>query len=148
MGTHRQILAATVSARNLALYHTCMPRNYCYIHVNRHSLHCAAICSSPCQNGGTCTGPNRCTCPPNWTGSICNEGIINMPYSGKFSRHRKFSQIDRKWAFISWRSLKDFTGLYKWNFVEKILVGRTQIVKFVKVFPSKFSLSNTQSALD
>ena len=29
------------------------------------------FCATSCQNGGTCTGPNRCTCPSGWTGSNC-----------------------------------------------------------------------------
>uniref|UniRef100_A0A8B9YWB4 Uncharacterized protein n=1 Tax=Buteo japonicus TaxID=224669 RepID=A0A8B9YWB4_9AVES len=28
----------------------------------------AALCWVPCQNGGSCTFPGRCACPPGWTG--------------------------------------------------------------------------------
>ena len=28
-------------------------------------------CTSPCQNGGTCTGPNTCTCIEGWEGNVC-----------------------------------------------------------------------------
>ena len=30
-----------------------------------------AVCSFPCQNGGTCVGPNECRCTPQWTGIGC-----------------------------------------------------------------------------
>ena len=30
-----------------------------------------AVCSSTCQNGGTCSGPDTCTCPAGWSGSVC-----------------------------------------------------------------------------
>ncbi|CAF4219404.1 unnamed protein product [Adineta steineri] len=30
-----------------------------------------AICSQPCSNGGSCTGPNFCTCTSSWTGFQC-----------------------------------------------------------------------------
>ena len=31
----------------------------------------SAICASSCQNGGTCTAPNTCTCTSSWTGGMC-----------------------------------------------------------------------------
>ena len=31
----------------------------------------AAVCNPSCQNGGTCTTPNTCNCPPTWDGSYC-----------------------------------------------------------------------------
>ena len=31
----------------------------------------AAVCNPSCQNGGTCTAPNTCSCPPTWDGSYC-----------------------------------------------------------------------------
>ena len=34
----------------------------------------AATCSSPCQNGGTCTGVDTCTCVVGWTGVLCETG--------------------------------------------------------------------------
>ena len=37
-------------------------------------FYCAAICASPCQNGGTCTAPDTCTCDVGWTGMQCETG--------------------------------------------------------------------------
>lgn len=34
----------------------------------------AALCWVPCQNGGSCTFPGRCACPPGWTGRACQTG--------------------------------------------------------------------------
>ncbi|UJR11959.1 hypothetical protein I4U23_016137 [Adineta vaga] len=31
------------------------------------------VCSSQCQNGGQCTGPNNCTCTSKWTGPTCEQ---------------------------------------------------------------------------
>lgn len=30
-----------------------------------------AICASPCQNSGTCSAPNTCTCTSSWSGAVC-----------------------------------------------------------------------------
>ncbi|WAQ94075.1 MATN2-like protein, partial [Mya arenaria] len=30
-----------------------------------------AICTSPCQNGGSCVAPDTCTCPPTHVGPVC-----------------------------------------------------------------------------
>lgn len=30
-----------------------------------------AVCAPTCQNSGTCTAPNTCTCTSQWTGSTC-----------------------------------------------------------------------------
>ena len=54
-----------------------------WIHLNCWSclicLHtyftCAAICTSTCQNGGTCTAPEVCTCTDGWTGMQCESGM-------------------------------------------------------------------------
>ena len=35
-----------------------------------------AVCARPCQNGGTCTAPNTCTCAPGWRGSQCTTGTL------------------------------------------------------------------------
>ena len=35
------------------------------------SLFSSAVCASACQNGGSCTAPNTCTCTSQWTGSTC-----------------------------------------------------------------------------
>ena len=37
-------------------------------------VYCTAICASSCQNGGTCTAPNTCTCDVGWTGMQCETG--------------------------------------------------------------------------
>lgn len=34
----------------------------------------AALCQVPCQNGGRCAFPGRCSCPPGWTGLFCQTG--------------------------------------------------------------------------
>lgn len=34
-------------------------------------LFCLAVCTSSCQNGGTCSAPNTCTCTSQWTGQTC-----------------------------------------------------------------------------
>ena len=34
-----------------------------------------AICSDTCQNGGTCSSPDTCSCAHGWTGSTCSEGL-------------------------------------------------------------------------
>ena len=31
----------------------------------------AAICQTPCQNGGTCDTPDHCACPPGYSGAFC-----------------------------------------------------------------------------
>ena len=48
-----------------------------------------AQCTGGCQNGGTCTSPDVCTCAPGWTGSDCGTGEWN---------------IDKlaKWKLINW----------------------------------------------
>ena len=33
-----------------------------------------ARCDPPCQNGGHCSAPNRCTCPTRWQGEHCEQG--------------------------------------------------------------------------
>jgi len=35
----------------------------------------APVCVSPCLNGGSCTGPNSCTCLPGYTGTTCATDI-------------------------------------------------------------------------
>ncbi|XP_054705160.1 epidermal growth factor-like protein 7 isoform X2 [Grus americana] len=43
--------------------------------ANSHTLSCnRALCWVPCQNGGSCTFPGRCACPPGWTGRACQTG--------------------------------------------------------------------------
>ncbi|XP_077161577.1 epidermal growth factor-like protein 7 [Paroedura picta] len=35
----------------------------------------AAICQPPCQNGGKCSLPNKCTCPAGWAGKRCQTDV-------------------------------------------------------------------------
>ena len=34
-----------------------------------------AICTHTCENGGTCSAPNTCSCTASWTGSLCTNGV-------------------------------------------------------------------------
>ncbi|NXT71392.1 EGFL7 protein, partial [Chaetops frenatus] len=34
-----------------------------------------ALCWEPCQNGGSCAFPGRCSCPPGWTGRACQTDV-------------------------------------------------------------------------
>ncbi|NXH17904.1 EGFL7 protein, partial [Bucco capensis] len=44
--------------------------------ANSHTLSCnRALCWVPCQNGGTCTFPDTCTCPPGWMGRACQTDV-------------------------------------------------------------------------
>ncbi|WAQ94072.1 COCA1-like protein [Mya arenaria] len=36
-----------------------------------HANMVAAICTAPCQNGGSCVAPDTCTCPPTHVGPVC-----------------------------------------------------------------------------
>ncbi|XP_054705164.1 epidermal growth factor-like protein 7 isoform X3 [Grus americana] len=48
--------------------------------ANSHTLSCnRALCWVPCQNGGSCTFPGRCACPPGWTGRACQTGASSPP---------------------------------------------------------------------
>lgn len=38
-----------------------------------------ALCWEPCQNGGSCAFPGRCSCPPGWTGRACQTGTGHVP---------------------------------------------------------------------
>ncbi|XP_068609168.1 epidermal growth factor-like protein 7 [Brachionichthys hirsutus] len=41
-----------------------------------HSHNCnQAVCGRPCANGGACSKPNRCSCPPGWTGRQCQTDV-------------------------------------------------------------------------
>ncbi|NXG46922.1 EGFL7 protein, partial [Psilopogon haemacephalus] len=44
--------------------------------ADNHALSCnRALCWMPCQNGGSCTFPGRCACPPGWTGRACQTDV-------------------------------------------------------------------------
>ncbi|XP_029024690.1 epidermal growth factor-like protein 7 [Betta splendens] len=44
--------------------------------TRRHSHNCnQAVCQPACVNGGTCLRPNRCSCPPGWTGPRCQTDV-------------------------------------------------------------------------
>lgn len=44
--------------------------------ANGHAVGCSkAICRLPCQNGGSCSAPDRCTCPPGWMGKSCQTDV-------------------------------------------------------------------------
>ncbi|XP_051492228.1 epidermal growth factor-like protein 7 isoform X1 [Apus apus] len=44
--------------------------------ANSYALGCnRALCWVPCQNGGSCTFPGRCACPPGWTGRACQTDV-------------------------------------------------------------------------
>ncbi|XP_034969039.1 epidermal growth factor-like protein 7 [Zootoca vivipara] len=34
-----------------------------------------AICRPPCQNGGKCLSPNKCSCPSGWSGRSCQTDV-------------------------------------------------------------------------
>ncbi|NWI62921.1 EGFL7 protein, partial [Todus mexicanus] len=44
--------------------------------ADSHALSCnRALCWVPCQNGGSCVFPGRCSCPPGWTGPACQTDV-------------------------------------------------------------------------
>uniref|UniRef100_A0A8U7NAI3 EGF like domain multiple 7 n=1 Tax=Corvus moneduloides TaxID=1196302 RepID=A0A8U7NAI3_CORMO len=44
--------------------------------ANGHTLGCnRALCWEPCQNGGSCAFPGRCSCPPGWMGRACQTDV-------------------------------------------------------------------------
>ncbi|XP_058709421.1 epidermal growth factor-like protein 7 isoform X1 [Poecile atricapillus] len=61
---HRQLPEPTAS---------CCPG---WSRANGHTLGCnRALCWEPCQNGGSCAFPGRCSCPPGWTGRACQTDV-------------------------------------------------------------------------
>lgn len=42
--------------------------------------HAAAVCTLPCQNGGTCASLTACRCLSGFTGSHCQTGILPIDY--------------------------------------------------------------------
>ncbi|XP_062816494.1 epidermal growth factor-like protein 7 isoform X1 [Anolis carolinensis] len=53
--------------------YTCCPR--WKWGVASHRLGCNIICHPPCQNGGTCSFLNMCSCTPGWTGRFCQTDV-------------------------------------------------------------------------
>ncbi|XP_038230435.1 epidermal growth factor-like protein 7 isoform X2 [Dermochelys coriacea] len=44
--------------------------------ANPHAVGCnKAICRLPCQNGGSCSAPDRCSCAPGWRGKSCQSDV-------------------------------------------------------------------------
>ena len=39
----------------------------------------SAICTSACQNSGTCSAPDTCSCTSSWTDATCSTPICNIP---------------------------------------------------------------------
>ena len=62
-----------------ALFHTDLINHLgnifhkCHFVTNSYS----ATCSNPCQNGGTCSSPNTCTCDVGWMGMQCETRKIS-----------------------------------------------------------------------
>ncbi|XP_065504882.1 epidermal growth factor-like protein 7 isoform X1 [Caloenas nicobarica] len=51
--------------------------------ANSHALSCdRALCWMLCQNGGTCTFPGRCACPPGWVGRACQTDVDECASQG------------------------------------------------------------------
>ena len=48
----------------------------------------AAICQPSCQNGGICTAPGRCECPPTHRGLLC--------HIREFNRYPTFTNKGKK----------------------------------------------------
>ena len=44
-------------------------------HYVHHYVPVAAVCPTPCHNGGTCSAPSRCSCAPGFAGSHCQDDI-------------------------------------------------------------------------
>ena len=56
----------------MLMYLSTIGKHHCCYHAL--ILLFTAVCNSPCQNGGTCTGPDTCTCAVGWTGMKCEAG--------------------------------------------------------------------------
>ncbi|XP_004711780.1 epidermal growth factor-like protein 8 [Echinops telfairi] len=39
------------------------------------ALTCEAVCTKPCQHGGTCVRPEQCECAPGWGGKHCHVDV-------------------------------------------------------------------------
>ena len=39
------------------------------------------VCTNPCQNGGTCTVSDTCTCVTGWIGMQCETGTLQSAYN-------------------------------------------------------------------
>ncbi|XP_078612213.1 uncharacterized protein LOC144882380 isoform X2 [Branchiostoma floridae x Branchiostoma japonicum] len=48
---------------------------------------CEPHCDVPCQNGGTCTAPNTCTCTSAFTGDTCQQAVNAFTCEGRTSNY-------------------------------------------------------------
>ena len=67
----------------------------------------SAICTNPCQNGGTCTAPETCTCDVGWTGIQCETCEAMM----EDQVHPFSASNQEKHIIIVWVSLFSVSGL-------------------------------------
>ena len=63
-----QVLFLTKAGKN-SLFFSMRSTSVKYIYI----FFYAAICKIPCQNGGTCSKPNQCTCPTGYGSKTCNK---------------------------------------------------------------------------
>ncbi|XP_035209467.1 epidermal growth factor-like protein 8 isoform X2 [Stegodyphus dumicola] len=83
--------------------HSCCPG---WTQMRSSSSDCKkAVCRQECRNGGVCTKPDHCSCPPGWTGKTCETDVnecsqrnnfceqecINVPGSYKCSCREGYS---------------------------------------------------------
>ena len=77
------VVQTDVAVRYRTIYYYFFSTHYagiiCMLIKQIHSnyMH-AAVCNQPCVNGGSCSGPNVCECPPGWTGDRCHTGIYDI----------------------------------------------------------------------
>ena len=58
-----------------AVLRVSIPHPSCMVCIVRWRL---AVCTSACQNGGTCSAPNTCSCTSSWTGATCTTREIRL----------------------------------------------------------------------
>ena len=47
-------------------------------------------CPDGCFNGGYCSSPGMCTCPPGWTGNDCRQGMIYNLHTGVYLHYLNY----------------------------------------------------------